>query len=102
MDDKGDTGSTGLQGIQGIQGVKGDKGEKGDKGDAFTFNDFTPTQISELQKPATDKVVELNELDANLFFFYGLVFVFVFRILFYPSFFIISIPKLFVLFSVIF
>ena len=63
--DKGDTGATGLQGIQGIQGVKGDKGEKGDKGDkgdAFTYADFTPTQIAELQKPATDKLVELNEL----------------------------------------
>ena len=66
--DKGDTGATGLQGIQGIQGVKGDKGDagekgdKGDKGDAFTYADFTPAQISQLQKPATDKVVELNEL----------------------------------------
>lgn len=64
--DKGDTGATGLQGIQGIQGVKGDKGEKGEKGDAFTYADFTPTQISELQKPATDKVVELNELETAL------------------------------------
>ena len=46
--------------------IKGEKGEKGDKGDAFTYADFTPTQIAELQKPATDKVVELNELEANL------------------------------------
>jgi hypothetical protein len=36
------------------------------KGDAFTYEDFTPAQISELQKPATDKVVELNALEANL------------------------------------
>lgn len=64
--DKGDTGATGLQGIQGIQGVKGDKGEKGDKGDAFTYADFTPTQIAELQKPATDKIVELNTLENTL------------------------------------
>ncbi len=67
--DKGDTGATGLQGIQGIQGVKGDKGEKGDKGDkgdAFTYADFTPTQIAELQKPATDKVEELNQLETTL------------------------------------
>lgn len=64
--DKGDTGATGLQGIQGIQGIKGDKGEKGDKGDAFTYADFTPTQIAELQKPATDKVVELNTLESTL------------------------------------
>lgn len=36
------------------------------KGDAFTYEDFTPAQISELQKPATDKVEELDELEANL------------------------------------
>ena len=27
---------------------------KGDKGDAFTYDDFTPEQIEQLQKPATD------------------------------------------------
>ena len=64
--DKGDAGEMGLQGIQGIQGIKGDKGEKGDKGDAFTYADFTPTQIAELQKPATDKIVELNTLESTL------------------------------------
>ena len=64
--EKGDTGATGLQGIQGIQGVKGDNGDKGDKGDAFTYADFTPTQIAELQKPATDKVIELNALETTL------------------------------------
>ena len=64
--DKGDAGEMGLQGIQGIQGIKGDKGEKGDKGDAFTYADFTPTQIAELQKPATDKIVELNTLENTL------------------------------------
>ena len=42
------------------------KGEKGDKGDAFTYADFTPTQIAELQKPATDKVEELNTLENTL------------------------------------
>ena len=36
------------------------------KGDAFTYEDFTPSQIAELQKPATDKVVELNQLETNL------------------------------------
>lgn len=30
------------------------KGDKGDKGDPFTYEDFTPEQIKELQKPATD------------------------------------------------
>ena len=64
--DKGDTGATGLQGIQGMQGDKGEKGDKGDKGDAFTYADFTPTQIAELQKPATDKVEELDALEATL------------------------------------
>lgn len=42
------------------------KGEKGDKGDAFTYADFTPTQIAELQKQATDKVVELDALEVSL------------------------------------
>lgn len=64
--DKGDTGATGLQGIQGVKGDKGEKGEKGDKGDAFTYADFTPTQIADLQKPATDKIVELNALENTL------------------------------------
>jgi len=36
------------------------------KGDAFTYEDFTPTQIAELQKPATDKVEELDALEATL------------------------------------
>lgn len=36
------------------------------KGDAFTYEDFTPAQIAELQKPATDKVVELNTLETTL------------------------------------
>lgn len=30
------------------------KGDKGDKGDPFTYEDFTPEQIKELQKLATD------------------------------------------------
>ena len=45
---------------------KGDKGEKGDKGDSFTYDDFTPTQIAQLQKPATDKVEELDALELSL------------------------------------
>ena len=36
------------------------------KGDAFTYADFTPTQIAELQKPATDKVEELDALELSL------------------------------------
>lgn len=36
------------------------------KGDAFTYEDFTPEQIAELQKPATDKVEELDALELSL------------------------------------
>ena len=43
--DKGEKGDDGLQGL---------KGDKGDKGDAFTYEDFTPEQILELQAPALD------------------------------------------------
>lgn len=63
---KGPKGDKGEKGEKGEQGVQGEKGDKGDKGDAFTFNDFTPTQIAELQKPATDKVVELDALELSL------------------------------------
>lgn len=36
------------------------------KGDAFTYEDFTSEQIAELQKPATDKVEELDALELSL------------------------------------
>lgn len=61
--DRGEKGEQGPQGIQGPQGVKGDtgpqgaqgaQGVKGEKGDPFTYDDFTGTQIAELQRPATD------------------------------------------------
>lgn len=76
--DKGDTGETGPQGPRGYQGVqgeqgpkgdqgvqgpkgdtgplgpKGNKGDKGDKGDAFTYEDFTPEQLSALTGPKGD------------------------------------------------
>ena len=58
--DKGDKGEKGDPGAQGIQGEKGEKGEKGDKGDPFTYADFTPEQIAELQKPATDAAETAN------------------------------------------
>lgn len=35
----------------------------GPKGDAFTYNDFTPEQIKELQKPATDTINQLQTTD---------------------------------------
>ena len=34
---------------------------KGDKGDPFTYQDFTPEQIEELQKPAHDAAAEITE-----------------------------------------
>ena len=41
------------------------KGDKGDKGDAFTYDDFTPQQIAELKKPATDAASQLQEFQAT-------------------------------------
>ena len=38
---------------------------KGDKGDAFTFADFTAEQIAQLQKPATDKIAEMDTAISN-------------------------------------
>ena len=35
-------------------------GIKGDKGDAFTYDDFTPEQIAELQRPATEAAKVAN------------------------------------------
>ena len=68
--DKGDIGLTGPQGEigpVGPQGPKGDPGEKGEqgiqgvKGDPFTYDDFTPDEIANLKKPATDAANELNK-----------------------------------------
>ena len=58
---------TGLKGEQGLHGEKGDSGEKGEqgiqgvKGDPFTYDDFTPDEIVNLKKPATDAANELNK-----------------------------------------
>lgn len=65
--EKGDKGEQGLQGIQGEQGMKGDNGAQGEqgiqgvKGDPFTYDDFTPDEIANLKKPATDAANELNK-----------------------------------------
>lgn len=40
--------------VEEMVALPGEKGDKGDKGDPFTYEDFTPEQIKELQKPATD------------------------------------------------
>lgn len=50
--DQGEKGEKGEQGTQGIQGVKGDP---------FTYDDFTPDEIVNLKKPATDAANELNK-----------------------------------------
>ena len=41
------------------------KGDKGDKGEAFTYADFTPEQIEELQQPAIDAAVIANTAALN-------------------------------------
>ena len=41
--------------------LKGDKGDQGIKGDPFTYDDFTPEEIENLKKPATDAANELNK-----------------------------------------
>lgn len=38
---------------------------KGDKGDAFTYDDFTPEQIEQLQKPATDIAASVAEAEES-------------------------------------
>lgn len=52
---KGDAGEKGEQGVQGAQGIQGVKG------DPFTYDDFTPEEIENLKKPATDAANELNK-----------------------------------------
>ena len=37
--------------------------EKGDEGHTFTYEDFTPEQIAELQRPATDIAKEVSEAE---------------------------------------
>lgn len=68
--DRGEKGEQGPQGIQGPQGVKGDtgpqgaqgpQGVKGEKGDPFTYDDFTESQIAELQRPATEAAAVANK-----------------------------------------
>jgi hypothetical protein len=45
---------------------------KGDKGDPFTYQDFTPEEIAELQKPARDAAAEIQEdYDTNVKEDYG-------------------------------
>lgn len=39
---------------------------KGDKGEPFTYADFTPDQIDELQKPATDAAAEVKATEESI------------------------------------
>lgn len=59
---------------RGDTGAKGDRGVKGDKGDPFTYNDFTESQILELQRPATESatlakqaIAEVKATEAKLY-----------------------------------
>lgn len=47
--DTGDTGPAGPKGDTGDTGATGETGEKGDTGEAFTYDDFTPEQLSGLK-----------------------------------------------------
>lgn len=58
---QGETGPVGPQGPKGETGEKGEQGIQGVKGDPFTYDDFTPEEIANLKKPATDAANELNK-----------------------------------------
>ena len=58
---QGETGPVGPQGPKGDPGEKGEQGIQGVKGDPFTYDDFTPDEIANLKKPATDAANELNK-----------------------------------------
>ena len=59
--EQGDIGPIGPQGETGPAGPKGEEGPQGPKGDPFTYDDFTPDEIANLKKPATDAANELNK-----------------------------------------
>lgn len=58
---KGERGEKGDKGLQGERGAQGEQGIQGVKGDPFTYDDFTPDEIANLKKPATDAANELNK-----------------------------------------
>ena len=39
---------------------------KGDKGDPFTYSDFTPEQIAELQQPASDAIASIKAVEQSV------------------------------------
>lgn len=59
--EKGEKGEKGDKGLQGDTGAQGEQGIQGVKGDPFTYDDFTPDEIANLKKPATDAANELNK-----------------------------------------
>ena len=62
---QGEKGEKGDRGEQGEKGAQGEKGEQGARGAAFTYADFTPEQISGLQKPATDAAAAVKASTAD-------------------------------------
>lgn len=63
--DRGERGPEGPQGPQGEVGPMGPVGPQGERGEAFTYEDFTPQQIAELQKPAVAAATRADEAAAN-------------------------------------
>ena len=62
---QGETGPVGPQGPKGDPGEKGEQGIQGVKGDPFTYDDFTPEEIANLKKPATDAATKAQEILKN-------------------------------------
>lgn len=63
---KGDKGERGERGEKGERGERGERGEKGEKGDGFTFADFSPEQIADLQRPATEAAESVSATEADV------------------------------------
>ena len=62
---QGETGPVGPQAPKGDPGDKGEQGIQGVKGDPFTYDDFTPDEIANLKKPATDAATKAQEILKN-------------------------------------
>lgn len=63
---KGEKGDKGDKGDRGERGPEGPQGPQGERGEAFTYEDFTPEQIEELQRPATAAAESISALEANI------------------------------------
>ena len=58
---RGPAGPEGPRGEEGPAGPQGPQGIQGPPGDPFTYEDFTPEQIAELQRPATEAAATANQ-----------------------------------------